>query len=178
MPMHLHLIKCTHSTSLNHMTREDQLRVAKDCVETGHNLVWDKKDYEQAVKVLQKALKLFQNLHGKHHRDVGNTCNYIGTAYWLQHKLGLALKYFFEARRIYCKAGQGSIKGVDDRIHCILRQLRFDDEEIEDYELAILRAMEHELQGDRLKESGFRAQAKQEYIQARYHFATLKTLIA
>ena len=158
---------------------DQQLQIAKDHIEAGYKLVWEEEDPTQAIGVLNAALEIQQTILGKHHLQVGYTCNYIGTAYWVQNEsLGDALKYFLEARRIYCKSGQGRVKGVDQRIQSILKQMGLASIEIEECQTAILRAIDHELQADYFKGKGLHDQAKKETIKAKRYSATLKNLVA
>jgi tetratricopeptide (TPR) repeat protein len=174
---------------LENREQYQQLKLANEYSEAGYNFVWKEQEYEEAIRVLQQALQLQQKWLGKHHNDVGYTCNFIGTAHWLnnnnnnnngndQHHLRPAMKYFLEARRIFSKAGRGKVvKGIDQRIRCVLEDMALKQEEISQFQGAIQRTIEHELQGDRLKRSGQVDQAKLEYQKARWMSASLNNLL-
>jgi tetratricopeptide (TPR) repeat protein len=157
--------------------RHEQLKMASAYIDAGYELVWNEELYEEAVEVLRKALQIQQSYLGKHHKDVGYTCSFIGTAFWLKGEHRQAMRYFLEARRIFCKSGQGKVKGIDQRIHCILEQLGLAPKEIVWYEESIQRTIEHELQGDRLKHNGLAEQAKTEYQKARRLSSSLHSLM-
>jgi tetratricopeptide (TPR) repeat protein len=163
--------------SSSSLDQQEQLRLATEFIDAGYNLVWKLKKYDEAIEILKQALQIQLGCLGKHHKDVGYTCNFIGTAHWLKEELRPAMKYFLEARRIFCKSGRGKVKGIDQRIHCILEQLGLKQAEISYYQGAIQRTIEHELQGDRLKQKGFIDQAKLEYLKARRMSASLNNLL-
>jgi tetratricopeptide (TPR) repeat protein len=166
-----------NNSILNRPGQHEQLNMASAYIHAGYKFVWDEQSYEEAVEVLRKALQIQQSNLGKHHKDVGYTCSFIGTAFWLKGEHRQAMRYFLEARRIFCKSGQGKVKGVDQRIHCVLEQLGLDSEQIAWYEESIQRTIEHELQGDRLKQNGLAEQAKVEYQKARRFSSSLHSLM-
>lgn len=168
------------SEMLEDLTEEEQKSLATNLLSRGYDLCWNVQDYDQALEVLQKAMHIQRCVYGKHHVEIGYTCNFIGTTFWLKHELGPALRYFLESRRIFCKSGgrgKKVKKSVDERIDCILTQLGLDDEQIMHYQGTICRSMEHELLGDRLKQRGYKDQAKIQYRSARRLSTSLKSLM-
>jgi tetratricopeptide (TPR) repeat protein len=159
------------------LDQKEQLRIATEFIDAAYNLVWKLKKYDEAIEILKQALQIQLGCLGKHHKDVGYTCNFIGTAHWLKEELRPAMKYFLEARRIFCKSGRGKVKGIDQRINCIFKQLGLEQAEISYYQGAIQRTIQHELQGDRLKRNGFIDQAKLEYLKARRMSVSLNSLL-
>jgi tetratricopeptide (TPR) repeat protein len=65
--------------------QQQQLKLADAYIEAGYNLVWKEQEYDEAIRVLQQALQLQHEWLGKHHKDVGYTCNFIGAAHWLNN---------------------------------------------------------------------------------------------
>lgn len=172
-------------------SREELEKIANEYTVLAYDLVWHQAEYDQAVVVLHKALEIQRSYLGKHHKDVGYTCNFIATAYWLQAKdWNKAMRYFLEARRIFCKIIHGDTKdmiaigttspmlsAIDDRIHCILVRFQLSPEDIQRAKQAIDRTMAHELEGDRLKAQGLTQAAKEEYKRARKVAGVLRQLI-
>ena len=177
-------------------SHEEVERISNECIVNAYNLVWEQKKYARALVVLQYALKLQRSFWGKHHKDVGYTCNFIATTYWLQGEdLNSAMRYILEARRIMCKLlnkstssqqeesenyGQSTgplLQGIDDRIHCILVKFRLPESDIQRAKEAIDRTISHELYGDRLKEQGYTEAAKEQYQHARKVSAVLRLLM-
>ncbi len=179
--------------STEELSREELEKIANRCTVTAYDLVWHQADYDQALFILHKALDIQRSYLGKHHKDVGYTCNFIATAFWLQGKdLNKAMRYFLEARRIFCKMIYGDtndeddgsifttsplLAGIDDRIHCILVRFQLTPEDIQRAKQAINRTIAHELQGDRLKAQGLTNEAKEEYKRARKVAGVLRQLI-
>jgi Tetratricopeptide repeat len=156
----------------------DRLKLAREYIERSYDLVWNQHDSERAIRLLQGALEIQRECLGKHHTDVGWTCNFIGTGYWRMGAAKPALRYYFEARRIFCKSGRGKVKGIDNRIECVLRTLMgFGPDDVERYQGALRRMIVHELQGDRLQKDGFHAEASEEYEKARESSAILKAIL-
>lgn len=155
----------------------EELKMAGSYIDAAYDLVWNEGLYDEAVDVLRKALEIQHKHLGKHHKDVGYTCSFTGTAFWMKGEFRPAMRYFLEARRIFCKCGQGKVKGVDQRIHCILRQLGLGTDKIAWYENSIQRTIEHELLGDNLKQNGCPELAKAEYKKARKLSSNLSSLI-
>jgi hypothetical protein len=170
----------------------DQLeRIANECTVAAYQLVWERRDYSTALVVLQQALGFQRLFLGKHHKDVGYTCNFIATTYWLQDDdLNSAMRYFLEARRIFCKLLNKSsddskdfqttgplLRGIDDRIHCLLIKFRLPESDILRAKQAIDRMIVHELQADLLKEQGWGEAAKKEYRHSRKVAGVLRHLI-
>ena len=177
-------------------SHEELERITNETIVSAYHLVWEQKDYTQALVVLHKALKLQQSFLGKHHQDVGYTCNFIATAYWLQGEdLNSAMRYCLEARRIICKllnkstsspaeesehhvqSTESLLQGIDDRIHCILVTFRLPESDIQRAKQAIDRTISHELFGDRLKEQGCIEAAKEQYRHARRVAGVLRMLM-
>jgi hypothetical protein len=109
--------------------------------------------------------------------QVGWSCSFLGTALWLSGDNKQGLKYFLEARRIFCKCGKGNIKGIDQRIFCILGQQGLNSKEISAFQTTVKRTINHELQGDSYKKLGLMKQARDEYNQAKAIFQTLTDVI-
>jgi len=189
--------------------------MANEWIATAYNLVWERQDYVRARVILLKVLELQQSLWGKHHLDVGYTCNFIATTYWLEGvDLNSAMRYFLEARRIVCKNDHKNrslssheeedddvdgvrnendaslqphsrrltttgplLRGIDDRIHCILIKFGLPESEIQRAKRAIERTIAHETYGDRLKEQGFSEAAKEQYRNARKVAGVLRLLM-
>lgn len=156
--------------------------IANECTIAAYDLVWEQKNYAKALSVLLNALEIQRSVLGKHHKDVGYTCNFIATTYWLQNvDLNSAMRYFLEARRIFCKLmnQQSSInsedfqttgpliQGIDDRIHCILVKFQLPTSDIRRAKQAINRCITHEMHGDRFKAQGLIQASKEEYRRAR-----------
>jgi tetratricopeptide (TPR) repeat protein len=178
-------------SSIDDLSHEELDKIANDCTVVAYDLVWHQGDYDQALLILQKALNIQRAYLGKHHKDVGYTCNFIGTTYWLQGKdLNKCMRYFLEARRIFCKLINNDstesdticttsplISNIDDRIHFILLRFELPPEDIRRAKLAIERTIEHELRGDRLKLQGLLHEAKEEYKRARKVAGVLRQLM-
>jgi tetratricopeptide (TPR) repeat protein len=181
-------VEMTRPRDLTHNELEN---IANEYIVSAYNLVWVQKEYSRAVSVLQKALEVQRSFLGKHHKDVGYTCHFIATAYWLQDdELNGAMRYFLEARRIFCKLLHNStedsddsqttrplLQGIDDRIHCILIKFRLEESDIQRAKQAIDRTIAHELRGDRLKAQGKTEAAKEEYRNARKVSGVLRQLM-
>jgi len=159
------------------LSKEEKIKVADESIEAAFDLVWGQKKYNEAIKVLFRALYLQRDCLGKHHKDVGYTCNFIAATFWRHGALSYALQYFLEARRIFCKACRGPVEKVDERIECIFCQLGLGEKEVEYYKTKIQKTMQHQLQGDRLKTMGFDSQAKLEYQKAKRMLASMRGLI-
>lgn len=163
----------------------DLEKTANECIVAAYDLVWHQSEYNQALLLLHKALDIQRSYLGKHHKDVGYTCNFIATTYWLQdQEWNNAMRYFLEARRIFCKNMDGDIalcsplvRGIDDRIHCLLLRFQLSAEDIERAKQAIERSMAHELQGDKFKAQGLVQAARDEYKRARKVAGVLRQLI-
>jgi hypothetical protein len=113
----------------------------------------------RAVEKLKHALSIQRDVLGKQHNDVGWTCHWIGSAYEKLGELCQALKYFFEARRIFFKNRQGN----DYDVFLSVR-MGFSPEDLERYHIMTLkRANTHEFTADQLKASGKEEAAKKEY---------------
>jgi hypothetical protein len=190
-------------------TSQQTLQDANRLVRSSYDLVWNGRPLD-AIPMLEAARKLQVEFLGKHHIDVGWTCNYIGTAYWQsgeQHqkcscdnnnekyaKEGRAvlspsyflsaLKYYLEARRIFCKSTmdtsshcrrqQNNIKSLDRRIECILTvRLGWSDVDVKHYLSTLEKAIEHEREGDRQKVLGNATKANEELRKARQLLAFL-----
>ena len=163
---------------------EDQLKLAGEYIEGGQVAMEDDENYIQAISMFLEALKIQHHVLGKHDFKVGCTCSHIATAYWLQSNkssLTYALKYFLEARRIYCKTGKGKINGIggiDQKIHSILKQMGLTSMEIEQCEKEIEHVIYHELQADYFKTNGQLDLSKHERIKSRQSYTTLIKLVA
>lgn len=176
----------------NSSNKEDLEKFANDCTVAAYDMVWHQGDYNQALVILHKALDVQRSYLGKHHKDVGYTCNFIATTYWLQgHDLNAAMRYFLEARRIFCKTVAANaptsfgkicttsplLSGIDDRIHCILLRFQLPPEDVQRAKDAIDRAIGHELQGDQFKSQGLIQAARDEYKRARKVAGILRQLM-
>jgi tetratricopeptide (TPR) repeat protein len=172
--------------------KEELEKFANECTVAAYDLVWHQGDYDQALVILHKALDVQRSYLGKHHKEVGYTCNFIATAYWLQEQdLNAAMRYFLEARRIFCKTVAANaptsfgticttsplLSAIDDRIHCILLRFQLPPEDIERAKQAIDRTTGHELQGDRFKSQGLIQAARDEYKRARKVAGVLRQLM-
>jgi tetratricopeptide (TPR) repeat protein len=173
-------------------TKEELETFANECTVAAYDLVWHQGDYNQALSCLHKALDVQRSYLGKHHKEVGYTCNFIATAYWLQEQdLNAAMRYFLEARRIFCKTVAANaptsfgticttsplLSGIDERIHCLLLRFELPPEDIERAKQAIDRTIGHELQGDRFKSQGLIQAARDEYKRARKVAGVLRQLM-
>lgn len=155
------------------------LELATAYISTAYDLVWKDEEYDRAFDLLKEALDIQQEYLGKHHKEVGNTCDFIGTALLCQNEdLGNALRYYLEARRIYCKSQNNKgLKNVNERIQYVMSKLGLNDDQISQYQGTIERIIDHEQQGDRLKTRGQSDQAKVEYQTARRLSSSLKPLL-
>jgi tetratricopeptide (TPR) repeat protein len=169
-------------------SHDDLEKTSNECIVAAYDLVWHQAEYKQALILLHKALDIQRSFLGKHHKDVGYTCNFIATTYWLQDEdWNKAMRYFLEARRIFCKSMDGSIdsiicnnpllRGIDDRIHCLLLRFQLPPEDVERAKQAIDRTIAHELQADRFKTQGLVRAARDEYKRARKVAGVLRQLI-
>jgi hypothetical protein len=124
---------------------------------------------QQAVNLLHEALTVQIDCLGRYHKDVGWTYNFIGTAYWrMGNEPYKALRYYIEARRIFCKVGLCQIRGIDQRINCVLRsQLDYTPDQVGQYQNTLERAIRYELEGDRWREEGELGMAQDVYQKAR-----------
>lgn len=142
---------------------EVDLDIAKQLINRSYDLMWKQENFVEAVELLERALHIQRNCLGKHHNDVGWTCNFIGTGYWRMRAAKPALRYFFEARRIFAKHGNPRVKGVDNRILCILSaQMGISRDDLKKYQTALERMIEHQHEGDRLKIEGSFGKANDE----------------
>lgn len=162
---------------LDQLGNNQKLKLADEYINTGYNLVWNEGSYDKAIDALQKALDIQHECHGKHHKDVGHTCSFIGTAFLHKGEHGQALRYFLESRRIFCKAGQGRVKSVDRNIHYVLEKMGLCPKDIAWYQDSVRRVVEHELQADRLKRNGLVSEARLEHKKARREASILQSLI-
>ena len=143
---------------LDQLGNNQKLKLADEYINTGYNLVWNEGSYDKAIDALQKALDIQHECHGKHHKDVGHTCSFIGTAFLHKGEHGQALRYFLESRRIFCKAGQGRVKSVDRNIHYVLEKMGLCPKDIAWYQDSVRRVVEHELQADQGAQGHLRRQ--------------------
>lgn len=156
----------------------DGLIFTKENIERSYDLIWNQQDCGQAVVLLQEALKIQREYLGKYHNDIGWTCNFIGTGYWRMGEAKAALRYFIEARRIFCRSGHGKIKGIDRRIQCLLGiNMNLSPDDVEKTQTALQSAIQHEIQGDRLKDEGRQDEANVEYSLARESSAIVAALL-
>jgi tetratricopeptide (TPR) repeat protein len=162
-----------------------------------YDLVWKFQEYDEAVCLLLQALEIQEAYLGKHHKQVGYTHNFLGSALWMQGlkeeetqpkgKLYRALTHFGQARFIFCKCyrspqskGKSSkvIRAIDERITCVLRKLRYPKHAVDDYHDTLTAVMEHELVGDRCYEKGELIRAKVEYRKATRLSIALQDILA
>lgn len=168
----------------NETTQKELLQLADECTVVAYDLVWEDKDYETALLVLKKALEIQRACLGKHHVDVGCTCHFVATAYWLQQRdFNAALRYFLEAKRIFCKNQEDDtttplLSSIEQRIVSILKDgFGLPAEDIDRAQKAIHRTLEHELQGDKFKAQGMISMAREEYKRARQVARVLRQLL-
>lgn len=158
------------------------LKQAEKCIADSYRLVWGKDipECQEALSLLQQAVKTQISCLGKHHPDVGFTVNFIGTTHWRMSQVvdpscteqhcKSAVKYFLEARRIFGKSAncKVSIAAVDKRMECILNtQLHWTPPQVSQFMVSLRQMMEHEQQGDDAKAKSDLGTANNEYRKAR-----------
>jgi tetratricopeptide (TPR) repeat protein len=204
---------------------KEKLKEINKIISESYQLVWgnsnnnnkDLPDYQMALSLLHQAMEMQQQCLGKNHTDVGWTVNFIGTTYWRMSQVILpawsqqqqqqqqqycktALKYFLEARRIFCKSTpptiatptspsssspvattttvSGQIKSIDRRIECILTaQIKWTSQQVSQFLSSLQQMMDHELLGDQYKARGDTQRATNQYRKARQHGDILKKYI-
>lgn len=160
----------------------EKLKHAEKCIADSYRLVWgkDMPECQEALSLLQQAVKTQISCLGKHHPDVGFTVNFIGTTHWrmsqvvdpsrMEQHCKSAVKYFLEARRIFGKSPncKASIADVDKRMECILNaQLHWTPPQVSQFMAFLRQMMEHEQQGDNAKAKSDLGTANNEYRKAR-----------
>mmetsp|Transcript_30837 Transcript_30837/g.51242 ORF Transcript_30837/g.51242 Transcript_30837/m.51242 type:complete len:318 (-) Transcript_30837:1145-2098(-) len=172
------IVATTDHTETDRMDNEQELEAAKELIQESYELIWRQEDIPKAVFLLEQALAIQRKCLGKHHKDVGYTCNFIGLGFWRLGAGKRALPYFFEARRIMCKSGNRGTKAIDQRIRCILfLDMEFSLEDVARYHSALRDSIEHELTADRLKKDGEHEEAKKEYRLAKEAAKPLANLV-
>lgn len=148
-----------------------------------YRLVWEKREYEQAIDVLMEALGIQLSVRGKYHRETASTYSFIGTALWFSGDHHQALAYLCEAQRIFHRisiANENKIKNVNqinNRISKILKHLGLDPSAIAKYHDTLDSAMEHERVSDKYKKFGDKHMARLELQKARKCSEELKRLV-
>eukprot|EP00980_Cylindrotheca_fusiformis_P006121 scaffold1319_cov126-Cylindrotheca_fusiformis.AAC.10 len=161
----------------NDEERKEKLKQADASVRKAYDLLWNQQDYDGAVTTLLHALRVQRQLLGKHDKQVGWSCSFLGTALWLSGDDKEGLKYFLEARLIFSKCGKGNIMAIEQSIVCILGEKGLNTNEIDAFHSIVKQTINHELQGDSYKKQGLLKQARAEYCQAKAGFQKLTQII-
>ncbi|KAG7366007.1 hypothetical protein IV203_028677 [Nitzschia inconspicua] len=180
------------SSKHNAETTAFKLKEANKYISESYTLVWGKDvpECQQALALLQQAMKIQHHCLGKHHVDIGWTVNFIGTTHWrmshvdpphMERHCKSAIKYFLEARRIFGKSSGNakSVLAIDKRMACILSaQLQWMPPQVSQFLSSLRQMMEHERQSDQAKAKGDLATANAECRKARQMGNVLKRQIS